>query len=84
MAQWRSGAVFECRRARILVLHNCGMILIVLWDGRSIPKACIFAGGTPNPQEAASSCATPEFFLVSWDCFLRTLFGRSPPTELPR
>ncbi|MEG4231554.1 hypothetical protein QUA40_05485 [Microcoleus sp. Pol11C3] len=25
-----------------------------------------------------------EFFLVSWDCFLRTLLGRSPPTELPR
>ncbi|WP_333459679.1 hypothetical protein [Microcoleus sp. Pol10D4] len=25
-----------------------------------------------------------EFFLVSWDCLLRTLFGRSPPTELPR
>lgn len=25
-----------------------------------------------------------EFFLVSSDCFLRTLFGRSPATELPR
>ncbi|MEP6487395.1 hypothetical protein NDI51_09220 [Microcoleus vaginatus GB1-A3] len=83
-AEWRSGAVFECRRGRILVLDNCGMILIVLWDGRSSQKACIFrAGGTANPQEASSNCATPEFFLVSWDCFLRTLLGRSPPTELP-
>ncbi|WP_333356701.1 hypothetical protein [Microcoleus sp. N3A4] len=46
--------------AAFLALHNCGMIVIVLWDGLSYPEGVYFkAGGTPHKHHP--NCATLIF-----------------------
>ena len=41
-------------------LHNCGRILIVLWDGRPA-RPVYFPARRDTRQEPSSNCATPNF-----------------------